>query len=475
MSEDVKGFRSNEAIAKLKAEAQEPFRFFKLYAFGGLGAGAFIGLIIILTRLAAALKGGDDAPDLGETVGNLFVNAGAIALFGYLFKGELEQRELTQQKVEREEALGRLRASIADSSEDVLVSQFRGNYRLFVIAGSAQHVENVLSGLSKYKALLKEKNVIIATVDMKTGKEGKVKKAANPGAGVAALAAEFAAEREAAAEEAGEEAPGIEFGKRSRRREVAAATSSVVEKRWRVAPVDENQWRAWIVEEIERSGFDPTVRDVFFSLGKDGTLWKSRRGDAELDETHRGFARGRLDRGGVTPSEVRRACHITRPTVSSPNEGIALSPCRPARFHADKRLRSAAAAFSRGGGGGGSKNPGRGESDPGRRGNATMSQRRPERAYDRRARATWMHVSIPSCLETRYPALRRVSLPPLSRSRSGKRNRDVFSSPRRGRRVSEYARARGRGLATRSGDDATSSPDDSASTGNGLYVRMSGT
>ena len=278
MSEDVKGFRSNQGIAKLKAEAQEPFRFFKLYAFGGLGAGAFIGLIIILTRLAAALKGGDDAPDLGETVGNLFVNAGAIALFGYLFKGELEQREVTQKKVAREEALGRLRASIAESSEDVLVSQFRGNYRLFVIAGSNQHVEDVVSGLAKYKALLKEKNVVIATVDMKTGKKGKVKKAANPGAGVAALAAEFAAEREAAAEEAGEEAPGIEFGKRSRRREVAAAASSVTEKRWRVAPVDEDQWRAWIVEEIERSGFDPTVRDVFFSVGKDGTLWKSGAG-----------------------------------------------------------------------------------------------------------------------------------------------------------------------------------------------------
>ena len=48
-------------------------------------------------------------------------------------------------------------------------------------------MEDVVSGLAKYKALLKEKNVVIATVDMKTGKGGKVKKAANPGAGVAAL------------------------------------------------------------------------------------------------------------------------------------------------------------------------------------------------------------------------------------------------------------------------------------------------
>jgi hypothetical protein len=33
-----------------------------------------------------------------------------------------------------------------------------------------------------------------------------------------------------------------------------------------------------VVNEIERSGFDPTVRDVFFSVGKDGTLWKSGAG-----------------------------------------------------------------------------------------------------------------------------------------------------------------------------------------------------
>ena len=50
------------------------------------------------------------------------------------------------------------------------------------------------------------------------------------------------------------------------------------EKKWRVAPLDEDAWRTWIVNEIERNGFDPSVRDVFFSVGKDGTLWKSGAG-----------------------------------------------------------------------------------------------------------------------------------------------------------------------------------------------------
>jgi hypothetical protein len=42
--------------------------------------------------------------------------------------------------------------------------------------------------------------------------------------------------------------------------------------------VDVDTWRAWVVNEIERVGFDKSVRDVFFSVGKDGTLWKSGAG-----------------------------------------------------------------------------------------------------------------------------------------------------------------------------------------------------
>ena len=70
----------------------------------------------------------------------------------------------------------------------------------------------------------------------------------------------------------------MEFGKRSKRAEVAVSAARVTEKKWRVAPLDEDAWRTWIVNEIERNGFDPSVRDVFFSVGKDGTLWKSGAG-----------------------------------------------------------------------------------------------------------------------------------------------------------------------------------------------------
>jgi hypothetical protein len=292
MADEVKGFRSGASIAKLKAEAQEPFRFFKLYAFGGLGAGAFVGLIIILTRLSAAVAGGEGAPDLGETIGNLLVNLIAITVFAVLFKGESEQSAATRQKVAREEEFGRLRLRLAEDAEDATVSRLRGNYRLFLVAGSEAHIDTVVAGLSKYKTLLKEKNVVIATLDMAGDGEGARDSAAKEtreterGAGVAALAAEFAAAREQSAgdDDAAPAAPALAFGKRSRKakpgkaRAFAGGASTPTERKWRVAPAGTETWRAWVVNEIERSGFDPTVRDVFFSVGKDGTLWKSGAG-----------------------------------------------------------------------------------------------------------------------------------------------------------------------------------------------------
>ena len=205
----------------------------------------------------------------------------AVSAFAYLFSNELKQREKTEFKVAREEELGRLRMAIEESKEDVLVSQLRGNYRLFIIAGSDEHIDNAMGQLVKYKAKLKEQNVVIATVDMLNG-GGKKKAKKAPGAAMAALKAEFAAERGGAVDGEDGSAPAVaepmEFGKRSKRADVAVSAARVTEKKWRVAPLDEDAWRTWIVNEIERNGFDPTVRDVFFSVGKDGTLWKSGAG-----------------------------------------------------------------------------------------------------------------------------------------------------------------------------------------------------
>lgn len=57
--EKAKGGVSNRALIGARAEAKAPFRLARLFIFGGLGAGAALGLAVIAGRLIAALKGVD--------------------------------------------------------------------------------------------------------------------------------------------------------------------------------------------------------------------------------------------------------------------------------------------------------------------------------------------------------------------------------------------------------------------------------
>jgi len=55
--ETAKGGVSTKAQIRARTEAKAPFRAVRLFVFGGLGAGAALGLFIITGRLIAALKG----------------------------------------------------------------------------------------------------------------------------------------------------------------------------------------------------------------------------------------------------------------------------------------------------------------------------------------------------------------------------------------------------------------------------------
>jgi len=250
----VKGGRGSSTMVSLRAEAQEPFRFLKLYLFGGLASGAGLGLFIIGTRLIKALQGGEDAPDVQETVTNLGINIVGLIAFGLLLKSELAAREQIIKKVEREEELGRLSVTLGDGMKNVLFSRLRGSYRVFIVAGSDGHILQTLESLERFKDKLKENKIVVLTVNMN---------------------------EDAASEN------DLPFGQRRRKAKTskttelsASATAMLLggDKKLKLSPVDESAWRRWIVNQIESSGFDPTVRDVFFSVAKNGTLWKSGAG-----------------------------------------------------------------------------------------------------------------------------------------------------------------------------------------------------
>ena len=55
--ENMEGGVSRKTLIDVRAEQKAPFRLFRLILVSGVGAGAFLGLIIITSRLFSALKG----------------------------------------------------------------------------------------------------------------------------------------------------------------------------------------------------------------------------------------------------------------------------------------------------------------------------------------------------------------------------------------------------------------------------------
>lgn len=55
--ENMEGGVSKKTLIDVRAEQKAPFRLFRLIIVSGLGAGALLGLIIIVTRLVSAIKG----------------------------------------------------------------------------------------------------------------------------------------------------------------------------------------------------------------------------------------------------------------------------------------------------------------------------------------------------------------------------------------------------------------------------------
>lgn len=57
MMAEARGGLSRQQKIELRTEAKAPFRFARTFIFGGLAAGAGLGLIVILGRLAKSLQG----------------------------------------------------------------------------------------------------------------------------------------------------------------------------------------------------------------------------------------------------------------------------------------------------------------------------------------------------------------------------------------------------------------------------------
>jgi len=79
----MKNKLSKEKYARLKAEAEAPYRGLRKFFYIAFGASGFVGAMVFLAQLAAS--GG---ANLSENLSNLALQIGVVALMVFLFRWE---------------------------------------------------------------------------------------------------------------------------------------------------------------------------------------------------------------------------------------------------------------------------------------------------------------------------------------------------------------------------------------------------
>lgn len=79
--------------AQLRAEAEAPFRSFRLFIFGAGVAGATLATLFGLPGIVGALAGAPNATkSVAEALQDLAINLGSLAVCAYFVRGDLQAR-----------------------------------------------------------------------------------------------------------------------------------------------------------------------------------------------------------------------------------------------------------------------------------------------------------------------------------------------------------------------------------------------
>jgi len=297
----VRGGLSREAKMSLRTEARAPFRLARTIIFGSLAAGAGLGLIVILGRLVASLKGGEGAPPLSESLQNLAINSAALGGLGFLLLRDLAGRERDLRVTQREEGLGRLLVDLGRARVLPLI-RFRGAVRPLIVAGDRAFVERQLREAEPRVADLRARGVSVVPVVYASDPDERLRAlrrefqqqdggAAAAGVkgfsgGGSAAAAGKRGGGGAAGDAAGGGAAAADGGASSAEGKPppAAEPPSPIrdaDKKWRLEPSALPEWERWVLEQRGFAGLagdGDAARNVWIQVALDGTVRSSDRG-----------------------------------------------------------------------------------------------------------------------------------------------------------------------------------------------------
>lgn len=259
--EKMAGGVTNDSYVKLRAEAKAPFRLTRIILFGGLAAGAGLGLLIITTRLIAAFKGGEGAPELQETLQNFAINSGVLAVLGFFLLRDLAANEKDKEVVQREEALAALQLSLGPGRV-LPIAAFRGTARLVILAGSKGQVARAVAAAEPFKGELRTRGVSLVPVVLNMEDlDEKLRRLK------AELATDGDAEGSGAAAAAASSAPqGFATGAKA-----GGTGSESTDGRWQLAPHALPEWESWVAQQKKVAGVGPND-SVYVQVQLDGSV-----------------------------------------------------------------------------------------------------------------------------------------------------------------------------------------------------------
>ena len=254
--------RKYDSYVKIRAEAEAPFRSFRIVIFGFMTISAMTANLFSLPQIAATLAQAPNAKSPQELVTDIAINLVALGLLGWLTKRDVDARELQLARVQvrcrtatlslillgetrshfaphrrvtpqREEDLGALTAELA-TGKRVRVSDLRGFCRPVLVIGTPAHVEAALEAAKPFQETLLASGVCLFPLPVL-------------GDGWAS---------------AGPVPRGPEDE----------------DKRWRATPLRMGDWKQWVLGQLETAGkseAEVTERGLFVGLRLDGRVRSS--------------------------------------------------------------------------------------------------------------------------------------------------------------------------------------------------------
>ncbi|THG14977.1 hypothetical protein TEA_025108 [Camellia sinensis var. sinensis] len=245
---------------KLISEVQAPFRGVRRFFYVAFSAAAGISLFFTIPRLLRAINGGDDAPDVWETVGNAAINLGGIIVLSALFFWDNKREEEQLEQISQNETLSRLPLRLSTNRVVELV-QLRDTVRPVILAGKKETVSLAIQKAERFRTELLRRGVLLVPVIW--GEGSKAPQMDKKGFGTSSKAA------------ASLPSIGEDFEKRAQ--SITAKSKLKAEVRFRAEVVSPAEWERWIKDQQISEGVTPG-EDVYIILRLDGRVRRSGKG-----------------------------------------------------------------------------------------------------------------------------------------------------------------------------------------------------